>query len=153
MKKIITAALACAMILSSLCGCAAREELPPLPEKYSLMEENRVTVSKNQRKSGMCAAFAAVNTALIKTGKMTLEALIDRISIGPRAFLGLPTQLKVGDSAELVVFDPDAAFTIDSSKFLSAAKATPLDGMECFGSIEYTIYDGRIVWDRNALEN
>ncbi len=71
MKKIITAALACVMILSSLCGCAAKEELPPLPEKYSLMEENRVTVSKNQRKSGMCAAFAAVNiceSALITDG-------------------------------------------------------------------------------------
>jgi len=62
MKKIITAALACAMILSSLCGCVpAKEELPPLPEKYSLLDEERVTPARNQGKTGMCSAYSTLN--------------------------------------------------------------------------------------------
>jgi len=69
MKKYITAALAYAMIISSLCACApAKTELP---EKYSLIEEGRVTEPKNQRKTGMCAAFSSVNiceSALITDG-------------------------------------------------------------------------------------
>lgn len=77
MKKFITAALACAMILSSLCACTpAEEKLPALPEKYSLLDEGRVTESKNQRKTGMCAAFASVNiceSALITDGLVKAE--------------------------------------------------------------------------------
>lgn len=73
MKKIITTALACAMIISSLCGCTPDkiEQPEPLPAKYSLMDEGRVTAAKDQRTTGMCAAFASVNiceSALITDG-------------------------------------------------------------------------------------
>lgn len=72
MKKIVTAVLACAMIISSLCACApAKEDLPPLPEKYSLADEGRVTAPKHQRKTGMCAAFSSISvceSALITDG-------------------------------------------------------------------------------------
>ncbi len=79
MKKIITAAIACAMILSSLCACApAKDELPPLPVKYSLMDEGRVTEAKNQRMTGMCAAFSTVNiceSALITDGLVKADEI------------------------------------------------------------------------------
>ena len=72
MKKIITAALVCAMIISSLCGCVPeKEELPPLPQNYSLLDENRVTEPKDQHQTGMCAAYSSANiceSALISDG-------------------------------------------------------------------------------------
>jgi len=79
MKKIITIAIACAMILSSLCACAsAKEELPPLPEKYSLLDEGRVTEPKDQHLTGMCAAFSSVNiceSALITDGLVKADEI------------------------------------------------------------------------------
>ncbi len=64
MKKIITAALACAMIISSLCSCApAQEELPPLPEKYSLIDEGLATPVRNQGRTSLCSAYAVINSA------------------------------------------------------------------------------------------
>ena len=39
---------------------------------------------------------------------------------------------------------------IDSNDFVSAAKATPLEGYEGYGRIEYTFYNGGIVWEQNT---
>jgi len=79
MKKYITAALACAMIISSLCACApAKEEMPALPEKYSLMDEGRVTSTKDQHSTGMCAAFSVIKaseSSIITNGYAEAEAL------------------------------------------------------------------------------
>ncbi len=79
MKKIITAALACAMIISSLCGCSlTKEELPPPPQKFSLLDGNRVTDTKDQRQTGMCAAHASANiceSALITDGLVNADGI------------------------------------------------------------------------------
>jgi len=64
MKKIITAALACAMIISSLCACApANEEMPALPEKYNLLDEGRVTPTRDQGVTTHCAAYSTLKSA------------------------------------------------------------------------------------------
>jgi len=65
MKKIITAALACAMIVSSLCACAPEQPVQsePLPASYNLLEEGRVTSAKNQHTTGMCAAFSVIKAS------------------------------------------------------------------------------------------
>ena len=66
MKKIITAALACAMIVSSLCACAQQPEKQPekqpepLPASYNLLDEGRVTSTKDQSATGTCAAFSVI---------------------------------------------------------------------------------------------
>ncbi len=78
MKKIITAALACAMIISSFCACAPAKDAQPLPVSYSLLDEGRVTEAKDQRSTGMCAAFSAVNiceSALITDGLVKADEI------------------------------------------------------------------------------
>lgn len=66
MKRIITASLACAMIISSLCACAPEQEAEvpaELPQSYSLIDEGRVTSTKDQWATGMCAAFSTIKAA------------------------------------------------------------------------------------------
>ncbi len=79
MKKYITAALACAMIISALCACTpAKEEPSSLPEKYSLVDEGRVTSTKDQYSTGMCGSFAvikAAESAAITGGYATAEEI------------------------------------------------------------------------------
>ncbi len=102
---------------------------------------------------GLETAFCVANTELVKSGKMTLEELINRISKKPRSFLGLPTEIEIGQKADLTVFDADVRVKIDKEDFVSAGKATPFEDYEGFGRIEYTFYNGGIVWERNLQKN
>ena len=60
------------LVLSGLlCGCGVKAEESTLPDKYSLVEENRITPYKNQHQSGMCWAYsaaAAAESSLITSG-------------------------------------------------------------------------------------
>jgi len=99
---------------------------------------------------GLETSFCVANTELVKSGRMSMEMLIDRMSLTPREFLGLPTEIEIGQKADFTVFDPDIRVKIDSNDFVSAAKATPLEGYEGYGRIEYTFYNGGIVWEQNT---
>ena len=49
-----------------------------------------------------------------------------------------------GAPADLVIFNPDETWTVDS--FLSKSSNTPFKGMELYGKIHYTICRGEIVY-------
>ena len=69
MKKIITAVIACAMVISSLCGCAYEtqsaaqpaEHPVQLPEKYILSDLGLATPARDQKETGLCASYALIN--------------------------------------------------------------------------------------------
>lgn len=102
---------------------------------------------------GLETAFAAVYTALVKSGKMKLETLIERMAVAPKKFLGKSYEIKEGAIANLAIIDLDREWEINGKDFLSAASATPFEKNKVYGSIEYTIYNGRIVWQRNSTQN
>ena len=98
---------------------------------------------------GIETAFTVTYTELVKSGRISLEALIDRISLAPRRFLGLSDKIEVGQKAEFTVFSCDDVI-INSKDFVSMGKATPFENYKGFGRIEYTFYDGGIVWKKNT---
>lgn len=102
---------------------------------------------------GLETAFTVTYTELVKSGKISLDTLIDRISLTPRRFLGLPDEIEVGQKAEFTVFSVDEEITVNSKNFVSMGKATPFEDYKGFGIIEYTFYNGGIVWERNSQEN
>lgn len=99
---------------------------------------------------GLETAFMVTYTELVKSGKMSLEDLIDRISLTPRRFLGLTDKIEIGQKAEFTVFSCDEEVTVNSENFVSMGKATPFENYKGFGKIEYTFYDGGIVWEQNT---
>lgn len=101
---------------------------------------------------GLETAFSTVHTALVKEGKMSLETLIERMSVSPRKFLGLPYEIKIGEKADITIIDPEKEWTINSQEFVSAAKSTPFDGFKAVGTVEYTIHNGEIVWERGTVK-
>ena len=124
-----------------------------------MLPTTRLTLKKKNQKGleksafgivGLETAFMVTYTELVKKGKITLETLIDRISLTPRRFLGLPTKIEVGQKAEFTVFSLDEEITVDSENFVSMGKATPFENYKGFGKIEYTFYDGGIVWEQNT---
>ncbi len=102
---------------------------------------------------GLETAFAVVYTELVKSGKMSLETLIERMAVAPKKFIGLDYEIKEGKRADLVVLNLEKEWQIKGEEFVSAGKFTPFEGKTVFGAVEITINNGRIVWQRNGQRN
>ena len=61
--------------------------------------------------------------------------------------------LAAGSPADVVIFDPDAAWTVDVNQFASLGRNTPLDGVELRGRVAATVVGGRVVFEEPTLIN
>ncbi|HKJ92774.1 MAG TPA: dihydroorotase, partial [Longimicrobiales bacterium] len=65
-------------------------------------------------------------TELVDKGVLTLPQLIERMSFAPAQALHLPAgTLEPGAAADVTVIDPDVAWTVDPSAFVSKSRNTP----------------------------
>ena len=103
--------------------------------------------------TGLETAFPVLYSGLVKTGKMTLETLIERMSLSPKKRFGLPgiNGIREGERADLAVWDLDKIFEMDSRQFLSMGKSTPFDGYQVQGKCLFTMMDGRTVWSAHQI--
>lgn len=98
---------------------------------------------------GLETAFSVLYTALVKTGKLKLERLIDLMALAPRRVFDLPGgYLEHGQVADLAVLDLDTRYKINPDHFLSKGRSTPFKGMEVQGENKMTFITGSIVWER-----
>ncbi len=99
--------------------------------------------------SGIETSFALSYTYLVKTGLITLEKLIELMSVNPAKIIRKEIgDISVGQLADLTIIDLEQRYTIDSNKFYSKGKNTPFNGYEVNGVIEYTLVNGEIVFRR-----
>jgi dihydroorotase len=106
--------------------------------------------------TGLECAFPVLYTGLVKTGMVSLESLIDKISLSPKKRFGLPAESGIveGGRADLTIWDLDAKYTIDSREFQSMGKSTPFDGYRVYGKCLLTMAGGRMVWkNERAIED
>lgn len=97
---------------------------------------------------GLETSLALGITNLVKTGRLTLSQLIEKMSARPAEIIGIPAgNLSIGAAADLVIFDPNEEYTVDVSAFASKSKNAPYDGMKLYGTVKYTIMDGKIVFE------
>ncbi len=88
-------------------------------------------------------------TYLVKTGKLTLSQLIEKMSTNPAAIIGIDRgQLGTGCPADLVIFDPDKTYKVDVKDFASKGKNSPYDGAELYGEISLTVAGGKVVYQK-----
>ncbi|UOO37391.1 dihydroorotase [Oscillospiraceae bacterium CM] len=96
---------------------------------------------------GLETSLALSLTALCHTGRMSVGTLIRLMSENPAKILGLSKgRLDVGSCADVVIFDPDEAWTVDSGRFYSKSRNTPFNGMSVKGRVKYTLVAGEIVF-------
>ena len=96
---------------------------------------------------GSETAYALTVTELVRTGKLTMTQLVERMSAAPAKILGINKgSLRVGMPADITIADTDTVWTIDPEKFYSKGKNTPFAGKEVYGKIYYTIADGKIAF-------
>ena len=84
---------------------------------------------------------------LFHGGHMPLLELLRRLTLAPAELLKLPVgRLRKGAPADLLQFDLEAPWVVDSTKFRSMSKNTPFDGRPVQGRALRTIVDGRTLF-------
>ena len=96
---------------------------------------------------GIETAFPLMYTYFVETGRMTLEALIDRMVYAPRKRFRLDGGIELGDRAELTVFDLNADKVVDPADFLSKGKATPFEGWKVHAECKLTICGENVAYN------
>ncbi len=92
---------------------------------------------------GLETALGLCVTYLVKPGHLSLSALIEKLSYAPARALKLPGgTLRDGSVADVTVFDPDAEWMVDASKFKSKSRNTVLNGVTLTGKPEFTVVGG-----------
>lgn len=98
---------------------------------------------------GLETAFSLTITELVRTGKLTLTQLVERMSLAPAKVLGLNKgSLQVGMPADITIVDVESSYLIDPETFYSKGKNTPFAGKQVYGTVYYTIVDGEIVYKK-----
>lgn len=92
---------------------------------------------------GLECAFPLLYTYLVKPGVLTLERLVELMSLNPRRIFGLGGGLQAGQPADFTVMDLGAEYEIDPAAFLSMGHATPFAGWRVGGRTMLTVVDGR----------
>ena len=98
--------------------------------------------------SGLETSFALSYTALVKSGEITAEELVKKMSANPAAILNLEGgALKEGAPADFIAVDLNEEWTIEPEAFVSKGKNSPFGGKKVFGKIKCTAVDGEIKYE------
>ena len=100
---------------------------------------------------GLETSFAASYTALVQTGILPLEKLVDRMHGAPMRRFGCSTELAEGQPADLTAFDLTKTYTVDPETFLTMGRATPFAGRALTGVCKLTMIGGEPVWKEETL--
>src|SRR3954464_15510236 len=97
--------------------------------------------------TGLETAFAALYTPLVEPGILPLETLLERMSAGPACIYGLDEPaIAVGATANLVLIDPNAEWTVEERGFRSRSANSWLLGQRLRSRILLTIAAGRVAF-------
>lgn len=100
---------------------------------------------------GLETSFAASYTALVQTGILPLEKLVDLMHGVPMRRFGCGTELAEGQPADLTAFDLTKTYTVDPETFLTMGRATPFAGRALTGVCKLTMIGGSPVWKEETL--
>ncbi|WP_457653625.1 allantoinase AllB [Rhodocaloribacter sp.] len=84
----------------------------------------------------------------------TVADVVEWMSRRPAAFLGLSARkgsLAPGRDADVVVWDPERAFTVAAERLFHRHKVTPYAGKCLYGVIEKTYLRGRLVYEHGRI--
>lgn len=103
---------------------------------------------------GLETALGVAYTYLVKTEKVALSKVIEKMTVWPAKILRINAgTLSVWSPADITIFDPNESWIVDENTFFSKGRNTPYSGMQLTGKVTHTIVDwvvkyenGEIVW-------
>ena len=95
---------------------------------------------------GLETALGVALTELVETKVLDLPGLVRCLATRPAEIAHLAAgTLARGAAADVVVFDPAAAWTVDPARFFSKSRNTPFAGRRLRGQVRWTIVGGTVV--------
>ncbi len=95
---------------------------------------------------GLETALSLVLTALVESKKLSLLEALRRLTLNPAQILKIPKgTLAPGADADVVIFDPNADRTVQTSEFRSQSDNTPFAGWQVKGQVAATLVAGKVV--------
>lgn len=104
--------------------------------------------------SSLQLALPAVWTGARERG-FTVADLADWMCAAPARLAGLEKlkgAIVPGYDADLVVWDPEASFEVDAERLLHRHKLTPYAGRTLYGTVQWTLLDGEIIYENGELD-
>ncbi len=115
---------------------------------HSADEKSKGLADSTMGVVGLETSFAVLYTKLVKTGFISLEKLVELMSVNPRRIFDLPGgEIKEGENADLALLDLNAEWCVNPNEFLSMGKATPFEGWQLQGRNVMTMCGGKIVYE------
>jgi dihydroorotase len=101
--------------------------------------------------SGLETALGLV-LMLVNVGALDLMNVIAKFTEGPAQILGRsPSTLRPGTPADIVIFDPEYLWTVDTAAFVSQGTNSPLHGQQLKGQVMMTMVAGEMVYRRESF--
>ena len=88
---------------------------------------------------GLETAFPVLYTCLVKEGIISLEKLVELMSVNPRK------RFHIEDSG-ICVYDLGKEYAIDPNEFETKGRSTPFSGRKVYGENIMTVIGGKIAW-------
>ena len=92
---------------------------------------------------GLEIAFPVMYTHFVKTGRMSMDRLMELMAYNPRKRFGIP----MGN--DFSIWRLDESRVVDPETFLTKGRATPFTGEELYGVCMLTVVDGETVYREN----
>ena len=90
--------------------------------------------------TGIEIAFPVLYTKLVKTGKVTLEKIIELLGVNPYKRFGFSKK------CDFSIWDLEEEFVVNPKEFLSKGHATPFENERLFGKCIRTVCNGKTVY-------
>ncbi len=122
--------------------CIATDHAPHTPEEKADFEK------APNGSIGMETSLAVGITYLVKTGQLTFDELVRKMSVNPAKILGIEAgSFSVGSSADIALVDITEQWTVDVDSLHGKSKNTPFKGMTLTGRVKKTLLDGKVVFE------
>ncbi|MBE6541548.1 MAG: dihydroorotase [Ruminococcaceae bacterium] len=110
---------------------------------HSAEEKSRGLAGSVMGVVGIETSFPVMYEYFVKKGILSLEKLIELMSINPCKRFGIKNEMK----DNFTVFDLGESYTVDPGEFLSMGRATPFEGMTVSGKCRLTVSDGHVAYE------
>ncbi len=107
---------------------------------HSLEEKSKGLAGSAFGIVGLETAFAVMYTHLVEKNVITLERLIELMSVNPRKRFGIPA------GSDFTVWDLSREYTVNPEEFQSMGRATPFAGWKLKGKCVMTVSGGKTVY-------
>jgi dihydroorotase len=131
---------------SGVVDCVATDHAPHAPEDKEVpFEQAAMGVT------GLETAFAVLHSELVVPGVLGLPTLVARMSGGAEPFGLEPPSVAVGNSADLVLFDPEIEWEAGGDGWESRSRNSCFAGRPLRGRVLMTVVAGRVAYRQRSF--